>query len=87
MPQNGMNDYDVESMIELLYMISDALHIAEDGSVDGLESTADICEILSNAQSKTASLLARASEKRSTYLNCSVVYESDKDKTLVLARN
>jgi hypothetical protein len=44
MSQEIKNDSNVESIIDLLYLISDALHLAEDGSGGGLESTLEIRE-------------------------------------------
>jgi hypothetical protein len=87
MPQKIKNDSDVESLIELLYLISDALHIAEDCSGKGFESTLEICEMLSNAHLRTTALLARAGGKQSCFLNGSIVGGSAQRKKLVFVCN
>ena len=87
MSQEIKADSDVESLIDLLYLISDALHIAEDGSGAGLESSLEICEILSNAQLRTTTLLARASERQSHFPKAPIVYGPRRGKKLVLVSN
>ena len=87
MPHNEKNDCDVESLIRLLYLVSDALHICEEGSVGGLESTLGLCELLSNAQFQTTTLLARTNERQSIFMSISIVDESEQDKNLVFVCN
>ena len=87
MPHNEKNDCDVESLIRLLYLVSDALHICEEGSVGGLDSTLGLCEMLSNAQLETTALLSRASGRQSNFLNGSVVDDSEQNNKMVLVCN
>ena len=87
MSQEIKNDSNVESLINLLYLISDALHLAEDGSGGGLESTLEIREILSDAQLRTTTLLARASQRQSRFPKEPIVDGSKLGKKLVLVSN
>jgi hypothetical protein len=87
MPQTEKGDWDVESLIKLLYLISDALHICEEGSVGGLESTLRLCEMLSSVQYEVTTLLARASGRQSHFLSGSIVDGSEQGKKLVYVCN
>jgi len=86
MPQNDKDDCDVESLITLLYMISDALHLCKERSVGGLESTQELCDILANAQSRTTAILAHLSETRSQPPNESIVESDGRERILVFSR-
>ena len=63
MQHNVKNDCDIEDLIELMYKISDALDVCETDSVEGFVSIQNMREILSDAQSRTAILLGRFSER------------------------
>ena len=84
MTQKIKNDHDAESMIEMLYLISDALHLVEDASLVDLESTDVIREMLVNAQLLTIDLLTRVSGHQSSFLNESIMNGSAQQNKLVL---
>jgi hypothetical protein len=80
-------DCDAEILIDLLYLISDALHLAGNGSVVCGESTLEICDNLSNAQGLTTELLGRVSKKQSSIPSKSIVGGSKQIRKLVLVCN
>jgi hypothetical protein len=82
MSQNEKDEAEIEALIVLLYMISDALQICEDGSADGFDSISNLRAILSSAYIRTTTLLARASGKALQYQNGEAVNSEDQDKGL-----
>jgi hypothetical protein len=62
METDEKNIFDIELMIDLLYLIADATNLCKVDADGGLESAAELRVILSQAQSVGTILLARASD-------------------------
>jgi hypothetical protein len=55
--------FDVEAIINLLYLVADALSICDRGGDEGPYAFAELSAILSNVQTVGNALLARASDR------------------------
>lgn len=77
MAQNEKDDFDIVSIIKLLYIISDVHHVCEDLPELSFESAVDMHDMLSTAQSLCTYLLARASDRQSRAGNDAHIDGSD----------
>jgi hypothetical protein len=87
MPQNDRYDCDVEFLIKLLYVISDALRICEAGSAGGLDSPLGLRELLCDAKSHATVMLSRASERQLRTSNGATVACDENEKLPVFVYN